>query len=1085
MSLLQAAVASFGLYLLLQIAVIPKLHARMLGAKATNAFALIATMLVAELARAATLIITASLGLILGSLWLVPKITSYGSQKHWAQTFEFLRHIREQIEHIDKWWGIATIGVLGLALLIAGRHEAKRRASDAIEAAFEKLKSDIEKTGLAPLPPTPEMRALEIEIEKRRSRVAEISSATDQHSSAETDSQQNSELAKLNSEIEALDNWHTHLDITRRLDVGSAIADIVQPQKKKSEKSHPWLLSAGFFKIISFSSRALTIASLTLLIPALVAIASGEISEAAQSAIVRIHDLILKQTIKEAEDTWSRALELQSQKRELTKADDALIDQLAGQFQAYVQQQNSGLMRGSIEVGRRLAQNAARERILQNFAASKPSTIVKGAATQQGVESEIAKEIVKTNSNERLGGTNLREQFKNELTEQAKAAKPQAWEAFRAKAAQALRSARAPLESSEIASKLFAEALNTLSQTVINTDDASKALSHIASGLGKPGDTAERANELRKLNRDRFLNEISAHSAFGSPHSPLVPGTNIAVQNPALEETIKRMAGRMETQLAGADRLWRDSPPTIERFSGDGQDLNAARQQIEKLMASKSVPPNLARELPNSLATYADYFPGQIGEETRTHRAKLIKSTPAFNAAVEGRAIATAENFARARSYGALRGFAKVGGVLIGLKPNGGEAPIIIDLSWSESDRGLQFALRRADQRILSFGPFRAEIVRLALAYAADGRPVTVTLPAAGIGRGVLLHPALVDTSLGCKARHLDQFVDAFTSRSPERTSATQRVDQHLDTYRFAWAAQFQQIMATTADVLSKDELQSLEPVKEFSTKVLSSEEISKSVATTIKSPKEWADKRLSPVTLKTDYFEAGLVKTISSCLGTSGSPAAFRQCVAMTPIDVAFIRSGKWTAGPPSLFSESGVRETNYVLDDQLSFLDLRSAKGATWPFEFMLQVTFETPRYFAEERSTLSFDETPFEYPNVKAWISDRVSKGIAADRSPLQTEKTMVDLREFAVLQRFFRLALDGTFGDGFPLDTLVRLSQIKSRAQQPVVRTPLWNSPDATAKILSQNQLASLIEPLGLSRDMQFATPQNEACPDIQP
>src|SRR5258708_22067433 len=580
MGLLQAAVANFGFYFLLQFAVIPKLRRRLSDAKATNAFSLIVTLLIAELARAASLIVTASLGLILGFLWLTPKFASYGSQQQLAQSFELLRQLRERIEDIDKWWGSVTSGVLGLALWIAVRHEAKHQARKAVETAFDKLKSDAEANGLPDLPATPEMQALDVELEKRRSRIAEIVSGASSADAAEVDSKRNPELARLISEIEALDNWRTHLDVTRRLDVGGAISETIQPKKEKPERPYPLLLSSGFFKLISTTSRALTIASLALLAPALVAVASSEISDVTQNTIVRIHDLILKQTIKEAEESWSRALEPGSEKRELSKADEGLIDQLSQQFQTYVQQQNSGFVRGSVEVGRRLAQNSAREHILQNFAASKPEVIaIRGASNDPGSRSQIVKDIVSASTAEGSQPNSLREQFKKELSEQAKQAKPQAWEAFRTKATVALRSAAAPMEAEELSSKLFAEALNTFSQTVFGTDDASKAFSHLVSNLAKPGDIVERSNQLRKLNRDRFLNEISTHSSFGSPQAPLVPGTTIPVRDPVFEGAVGRMAEQMEGQLAATDRFWRDSPPSLERLGREGQDLTAPPQQ--------------------------------------------------------------------------------------------------------------------------------------------------------------------------------------------------------------------------------------------------------------------------------------------------------------------------------------------------------------------------------------------------------------------------------------------------------------------------------------------------------------------------
>jgi hypothetical protein len=59
----------------------------------------------------------------------------------------------------------------------------------------------------------------------------------------------------------------------------------------------------------------------------------------------------------------------------------------------------------------------------------------------------------------------------------------------------------------------------------------------------------------------------------------------------------------------------------------------------------------------------------------------------------------------------------------------------------------------------------------LALTYAADGRVTTATITKADPlnERRILLHPALVDTWLGCRAIQIDRFVFDSTSKSKVR----------------------------------------------------------------------------------------------------------------------------------------------------------------------------------------------------------------------------------------------------------------------------------------------------------------------------
>ena len=84
----------------------------------------------------------------------------------------------------------------------------------------------------------------------------------------------------------------------------------------------------------------------------------------------------------------------------------------------------------------------------------------------------------------------------------------------------------------------------------------------------------------------------------------------------------------------------------------------------------------------------------------------------------------------RAVSYGSLRGFARVGGVLIGRDPEGGSISTE-SFEWQLDERGFTFSIKAESGTLHHFGPYKPAIVNLALAYAADGRPTTVTMVSA------------------------------------------------------------------------------------------------------------------------------------------------------------------------------------------------------------------------------------------------------------------------------------------------------------------------------------------------------------------
>lgn len=163
------------------------------------------------------------------------------------------------------------------------------------------------------------------------------------------------------------------------------------------------------------------------------------------------------------------------------------------------------------------------------------------------------------------------------------------------------------------------------------------------------------------------------------------------------------------------------------------------------------------------------------------------------------------DSVSRARSYLRLRGFARVGGVLIGRPPRelpGTPALNLTDFRYTIDPSpapALRMRFARNDGTAFELGPYDPAIAHFALAYAADGRPTTVTiLPASPLhDQKILLHPALVETGMGCRTIRLDQFVDEFTGNNSSDLSIRREAlaAQHsalVGLYRGAWALRFE-----------------------------------------------------------------------------------------------------------------------------------------------------------------------------------------------------------------------------------------------------------------------------------------------------
>ena len=218
------------------------------------------------------------------------------------------------------------------------------------------------------------------------------------------------------------------------------------------------------------------------------------------------------------------------------------------------------------------------------------------------------------------------------------------------------------------------------------------------------------------------------------------------------------------------------------------EDRSETMIAVDRLVTAFENPYVLTDSNTDVLSSFSSIFPGVHGQAAGTPQARILQQLypnlaerqfgpvpdAAFGATDAGRLrkIAPSEASAAARtmvslarSYPALRGYSRVGGVLIGRGPDPDpDHPSLSIDRFSHSilpgpTAALELRLTHDDDTEIALGPYDPAIAHLALAYAADGRPLAVTIIRAGPLRDhkILLHPALVDTGLGCRAIQLDR----------------------------------------------------------------------------------------------------------------------------------------------------------------------------------------------------------------------------------------------------------------------------------------------------------------------------------------
>jgi hypothetical protein len=408
-----------------------------------------------------------------------------------------------------------------------------------------------------------------------------------------------------------------------------------------------------------------------------------------------------------------------------------------------------------------------------------------------------------------------------------------------------------------------------------------------------------------------------------------------------------------------------------------------------------------------------------------------------------------------------LRGFSRVGGVLIGRPPaNAGEnhnfkiLPFY-DLRWSADGRSIKLWLRDLHEKDVPIGTFPASVVNRALHYAADGRLTTVTMATAAplMELKILLHPALVDTPIGCRAITLDRFVDTYARRDPVVKMAEERVRREEALYRFAWYARQKQALEGAGQGASRLAARAAQQLSE----------LEKAASAALQDSELFASQDRSLLRAKSEFFDPSLVSKIVMAHSRAGSLRDFQQALGEWRLSLTAARDlesmpeRRWFDEPAQFEIWSGVREIPYDLSESLGFLR-PPADQPLWPFEFMLQTAFTTPR-FADDPNAPVVDEKPFEFTAaVKETIEKRVVENLAKEGD------VIARMREFAILQRLFRTALDGHFAAQFPLEKLAALE----RATQPYVskaRTLRWNVRPGLLeqRFGSMLQLATVVAP----------------------
>lgn len=1008
------------------------------------------------------------------------------------------------IESIHRWrafvvsigpvWGWIVIALLVLALAIYSRRSGRRNMVNAFQKMyarkFEELRQAYELGNLKEMPPTAEMR----DVAKRIGEINKTLAGLE--GEAVRDDPKTIQMREhLNEQVSSLQKYYVALDMQRRIDLQLDPDEAALPEARtRWEKFQTFFISRGLLASLNGASRAIFLTSLILLVPSLISVYSVSAAATLNHRLVELKDLRVELSRREFEQEKAR---LGEPTNELSDDDKRDLQEVARNYEQSVP-------RPIIATGMRASIGSVRSTLVRETILSRAATQANAATEQYAAGAkwehhtsgssvpeltQLEREVVLApeKSIKTHGPITPQGQRVYSQLEDIARRSPTFMERVRT----GLHSFQKPATSYDISHSLFNQVAGTLANE--GSPEFGNAFQSLTTGRRHPA-----FNGFTEMQSREFLSDLMGGSSVDEAmRRTAAPESRYAflgkVEKLEFHSTMRTVAD--DLPLVSLNEKLAAYPPTVDVKPEAHVNMEKAGQAVERYR--NRVPDSLmraSRGSADSLVDFTDWFPAQVDADTKTPRGKLLdkwsggsgsgglstgtdltrpgrpRGPTSGGGGISGRQVSRSTtgavaragrggsswgSFIRGRSFGRLRGFSRVGGVLIGQAVTEGPAtkPNYIDIRWETQGSDVRFVLISADGQQNRSRPYRMNIAYQALNYAADGRPLAVTMVKADplLELRILLHPTLVDTALGHRVIELDRFVDTYTGSTWERQEAENRVKAHDFLYKFAWAVRAKAYLdAPTEEVGFNEERRAYQAeVSDF----IHNQENRAAARLALKESASIADPQLSPLTVKKEFYDQTLVQilatsapetTLDSLSDTIRARLAQETKSAEESGDETKLEAlgTRCLSQPPEFEIWSGVRERDF--DGSVANFLVADGAAMPMPFDFMLQVAFTSQPAFTADADPESYsDSQPWEFPALREKIQTRVLQEIAGD----QRAKTVLeDTSELAMLQRLFRMALTGELGENFPVEKMAELNEVLSvGAPQKLARTLRWNNP----------------------------------------
>lgn len=872
-------------------------------------------------------------------------------------------------------------------------------------------------------------------------------------------------LEYLNNIIWALNHQLKEEDIRRRIIPSLEKVDN-NPLVKNSlkEKVVLFFSSKGLINSLYRTSRAISSLGLVFILLSFMAASTPIITSDTNKMAIKLAELQLQTHQSKLDKEWKEIVRSNNttQKDKVEKwneEDEETVNQISIIFERQIANtlaQNAENIHNSTDAFK-LRANAVRENIIKTYASKPDGTSKKGYKVYEqktnGTTSnaDYAKKYSQTyteNINPKEPTTDIGKQFKETLKKDVKSNRT-VLEQLKVKVKNYKGTFSKPASIREVAGMILGESYEEFSGELGRLLQSQ----NIEAKLGQ-----DLAEHIGNKTVKKWIQKQGKQFPIDLVKKTVEEAVdNISTPNTQADQFMAYAVEDLDFPKAAdiANNLSEEHKPSLSHNQLSNTKVNSSKQAIKKLAGLN---PERGLRMAESLADLNHYFPGQVGTDLGSATAQVLSDlsgsipSPGGSAGSSGHSSRSTsrKSVTRARSFKALKGFRRVGGVLIGQDPtNTGKTGIdFTDINWKNKGKKLEIYLKRVDGKILFAGSYDRDIVQQALSYVADGRPIAVTMVQAFPLQflKILLHPSLVNTDLGCKAIGLDRLVDKHAG-----ADSNNQIKKALKSYSY------QELLYRYIS-LQIVAMQNQEAKIALNSRIIELEKTLRSewtnIYTTLSDGKILNDPNLSHMKSKPKYFNQSVVRLIKTCVEKSnGHFFMFKHYIRQNDIDsslesLILCETELW----------SGVRELPYKVDKELSFLRPQGTKNTSFfPLSFIRQITYNP---ISEDNSLNEDTIEPWEFPRLKAsgTIERMVWNGV---QSNISDRAVLRRMQSFSLVQRLFRVILNGDLGKSFPVEKLAVLAK-ETQNNIKVLPTPTWNSRGITWEI-TKRQLGRNINP----------------------